>query len=171
MLSQEEISSLLIELENEDQLHFDKKETLLPATLKAYVLLRQAAWYWAVIALAVATTTTVLTIPNDVYLTVYIRSALGIVFTLFLPGFTLTKVLFPSRVPIKTDSKNLDDVERFALSLGMSLVLVIIVGLALNYTPWGIGLIPIVLSLLALTTIFATAAVFREYKKTNTDSA
>jgi uncharacterized membrane protein len=34
----------------------------------------------------------------------------------------------------------------------------------LNYTPWGIRLTPIVLSLVALTAIFATAAVIREHQ-------
>ena len=58
----------------------------------------------------------------------------------------------------------MDNIERVALSLGMSLALVPIVGLILNYTPWGIRLTPIPLSLLALTIIFATAALLREYQ-------
>ena len=58
----------------------------------------------------------------------------------------------------------MDTIERVALSLGMSLALVPIVGLILNYTPWGIRLTPITLSLLALTIVFATAAILREYQ-------
>jgi hypothetical protein len=50
------------------------------------------------------------------------------------------------------------------LGSGMSLTLVPIVGLLLNYTPLGIRLTPIVLSLLTLTTIFATVAVIREHE-------
>jgi uncharacterized membrane protein len=38
------------------------------------------------------------------------------------------------------------------------------VGLLLNYTPWGIRLTPIVLSLLALTIVFSTAAMIREHQ-------
>jgi uncharacterized membrane protein len=45
----------------------------------------------------------------------------------------------------------------------MSIALVPIVGLILNYTPWGIRLTPITISLLALTLVFATMAVVREY--------
>ena len=58
----------------------------------------------------------------------------------------------------------MDTIERVALGFGMSLALVPIVGLILNYTPWGIRLTPITLSLLALTVVFATAAVLREYQ-------
>ena len=58
----------------------------------------------------------------------------------------------------------MDTIERAVLSFGISLALVSIVGLILNYTPWGISLTPIALSLLALTIVFATAAVLREYQ-------
>jgi len=60
----------------------------------------------------------------------------------------------------------LDTIERVALSLGTSLALVPIDGLLLNYTPWGIRLTPTVLSLLALTIVFATAAIIRENQAT-----
>lgn len=60
-------------------------------------------------------------------------------------------------------SENMDTIERVALSFGMSLALVPIVGLILNYTPWGIRLTPITLSLLALTVVFGPVAIFREH--------
>jgi len=68
------------------------------------------------------------------------------------------KALFPT--------KELDNIERATLSIGMSLALVPITGLLLNYTPWGIRATPVTLSLLALTTTFATAAVTREFHLT-----
>lgn len=119
-LSSEEITQLLIQLENEDRLHFTKKETLLPPTPQTYVLSKKAAWYWVIIAIAILTTLTVFIIPDNAYPIVYLRSALGIVFVLFLPGYTFIKMLFPSKVPIKTSSENMDTIERLALSLGMS---------------------------------------------------
>jgi len=63
---------------------------------------------------------------------------------------------------IKTESEELDNIERVALSIGISLALVPLTGLLLNYTPWGITLTPITLSLLTLTMIFATTAIIRE---------
>jgi len=65
-----------------------------------------------------------------------------------------------------TSGQNLDIIERVVLSLAMSLALVPIVGLLLNYTPWGIRLTPITLSLAALTFAFSTAAIIREYPAT-----
>ncbi len=87
---------------------------------------------------------------------------------LFLPGYAFIKVLFPSTLPIKTSTETLDNIERIALSIGMSLALVPIVGLILNYTPWGIRLAPLTLSLLMLTVASATAGIIREHQTTNT---
>jgi uncharacterized membrane protein len=87
------------------------------------------------------------------------------VFVLFLPGYAFIKTLFPQKLPIPTSSENMDTIERAALSFGMSLALVPIVGLILNYTSWGIHVTPVTLSLLALTIAFATAAILRESPK------
>lgn len=95
---------------------------------------------------------------------VYIRYVLGGVFVLWLPGYTFIKALYPTQVPIKTSSENLDTIERVVLSAGMSIALVPMVGLLLNYTPWGIRLTPVTLSLLGLTLTFALAAIIREYQ-------
>jgi hypothetical protein len=163
-LQEKEITELIVELENENKIHFTKKEPPTPATVNKYIFSPKATWYWTTIALAAATTVTVFTIPENAVPLVYLRSALGIIFVLFLPGFAFIKALFPAKVPIKTSSENMDTIERVALSFGMSLALVPIVGLILNYTPWGISLTPITLSLLSLTVVFATVAVLREYQ-------
>ncbi|MHB8987039.1 MAG: DUF1616 domain-containing protein [Eubacteriales bacterium] len=45
-------------------------------------------------------------------------------------------------------SRRRDGIERVALSFGLSIAVVPLVGLILNYTPWGIRLAPILASLL-----------------------
>lgn len=68
------------------------------------------------------------------------RIVLGLPFVLFFPGYALIAALYPRR-------DDLDGIERLALSLGLSLAVVPLVGLVLNYTPWGIRLTPIAASL------------------------
>jgi hypothetical protein len=169
-LTEKEIAELLIELENENKLQLTQKKNLLDTTPKAYVSSKEVAWFWITIALAAATVTAVFTIPEDTPPVTYLRSALGILFVLFLPGFAFVKALFPQKVSKATDSEDMDDVERIALGVGVSLALTPLVGLILNYTPWGITLTPLTLSLLALTVLFATAAVLRE-QQTKTEKA
>jgi uncharacterized membrane protein len=50
-------------------------------------------------------------------------------------------------------------VERVALSLGLSLAVVPLIGLVLNYTPWGIRLTPILVSLALFIAVCSAAAV------------
>jgi hypothetical protein len=133
-------------------------------TLTAYVRSTHAAWYWITLAITAATIAAVYTIPPGVYPQAYLRNVVALIFTLWLPGYTFIKALFPQKISNKTTDKDLDTIERIALSVGMSLALVPIVGLLLNYTPWGINLIPSTLSLAALTLAFATAAILREHQ-------
>ena len=83
-----------------------------------------------------------------------VRIALGLIFVLFLPGYTLVAALFP-----KQDS--LDAVQRIALSFGLSIAVVPLIGLIMNYTPWGISLYPILISLLVFIVVAAGVAWFR----------
>ena len=77
-----------------------------------------------------------------------LRIILGLPFVLFFPGYALMAALFPRR-------EDLDSIERIALSLGLSIAVVPLIGLALNYSPWGIRLDPI----LAFITLFILLAV------------
>lgn len=78
------------------------------------------------------------------------RQVLGLVFVLFLPGYAATAALFP-------ESDQIDGIERVALSFGLSIAIVPLIGLALNFTPFGIRLDPILASVSGF--ILAASAV------------
>lgn len=93
-----------------------------------------------------------------IYIPVLNLSALRVVFALpvvlFIPGYLLIAALFPG-----TD--DLDGIERLALSFGLSIAVVPLIGLVLNYTPWGIRLNPIVVSLVILAAVMILVAQYR----------
>lgn len=62
-----------------------------------------------------------------------VRIILGLPFVLLFPGYTLVTALFPR-------SEKTGTLERWAMSFGISLPLSALIGLGLNYTPWGISL-------------------------------
>jgi hypothetical protein len=163
-LPEKQVLEHILRLHGEGKIKLKGPITPTPRKIVDYVLSSQAYWYWTTIAISLVTTILVFTVPEDAYPIVYVRYVLGTAFVLWLPGYAFIKALFPTKVPVQTGSGELDSIERIALSIGMSLALVPIVGLLLNYTPWGIRLTPIVLSLLTLTTVFATAAIAREYQ-------
>jgi len=78
-----------------------------------------------------------------------LRIALGLPFLLFFPGYTLMAALFPKR-------EGIGAIERTALSFGMSIAVVPLIGLILNYTPWGIRLEPVLYS---VTIFIFTASI------------
>jgi DNA-binding Lrp family transcriptional regulator len=127
--------------------------------------------YWMTIAIGMLAAVVIFTIPEDFYPWIYARNILGVIFVVFLPGYSVIKALFPVNMPIKTSTENLEALERFALSFSMSIALVAIVGLLLNISPWGMQLDVMVLSLLAVTLIFATVAVVREIQVSKQASA
>jgi len=73
---------------------------------------------------------------------------------LFLPGYSLIATLFPRK-------DDLDGIERVALSFGLSIAITPLLGLALNYTPFGIRLSPILIVLSVFTVSLAIGALVR----------
>jgi hypothetical protein len=163
-LSENEIIVVLNQLKAENKIHFKIKpeESISFAT---YLFSFKSAWYWTIIAVALVTTLTVFTIPQDLIPLAYVRNVLGVIFVLFLPGFAFVKAVFKKKVPFKTSSESFDNIERLVLSIAISIALSPMVGLILYYTPIGIGLTPVTFSLLVLTILFATAAMAREYRE------
>lgn len=161
---QEKLLKSIVKLQAQGKIMLKKTPVFIPTKLTAYLKTAHAHWYWATILTAIITTAVIFAIPENFYPWVYARHILGAIFVLWLPGYTFIKALFPSESSEKAEEKGLDTIERIALSIGMSLALVPLIGLLLNYTPWGIRLTPIVFSLLALTVIFATIAIVRQYR-------
>ena len=83
-----------------------------------------------------------------------VRVLLGLLLVLFLPGYSLVAALFPRK-------DDLDGIERIALSFGLSIAVVPLLGLALNYTPFGIRLVPVLLGLSLFTVLLAVVAGVR----------
>lgn len=167
-LSEKDIIALLNQLEAEDRIQFRTNHELAITSMRNFLFMSESAWYWTTIAVAIVALITVFAIPTDLYPLAYVRNVLGVIFVLFLPGYAFTKAFFPIKVPIKTSSESFDNIERVALSIGLSIALTSLIGLILYFTPLGIGLMSTTLSLLALTIIFATAAVAREYQTKST---
>jgi len=92
-----------------------------------------------------------------------LRNTFGLPFVLFLPGYALIAALFPAK-------SDLDGIERVALSFGLSIAIVPLIGLGLNYTPWGITTLPILISLSAFIFIMCGLAYLRRAKLPETEA-
>jgi len=154
MISKEEAMKHIMGLNINGKLDF--KVPLLPVTRRAHLFSLKAMWYWLIIVLNVAAVASVFIIPENAFPIAYVRYLLGSFFVFFLPGFCLIKALFPR--------KELEQIERTILSVGISLAIVPLISYLLNFTYWGITTATLTPSLVALTVVFATVAVLREHR-------
>jgi len=99
----------------------------------------------------------ILTIISVYYNIEKIRTVLGLLFILFFPGYSLIAALFPRK-------EDIEGIERLALSFGLSIAVVPLIGLGLNYTQWGIRLNPILISISLFTILCITAAFLRRVR-------
>ena len=117
-----------------------------------------------------------------------LRVPLGLAFVLFVPGYAFIAALFPeagesptderdpavdggsgtdesatlfASVPTVGDREGIDGIERVALSFGLSIAITPLLGLVLNFTPWGIRLVPIMLTVSGFTVAATAVAVAR----------
>ena len=86
-----------------------------------------------------------------------LRIAFGLPFLLFLPGYSLVSAMWARK-------SELDGLERVALSLGLSIAIVALAGLGLNYTPWGITLTSVAICLYCLILILGSITWLRRSK-------
>jgi hypothetical protein len=164
-LTEDEIIKSVMKLQNEGKIKFDT-QVQQSWSLSAYLKTGEAVWYWLIIVVGVLTAGLVFTISENVYPWIYARNILGVIFVLFLPGYSFLKAFIKSQISAETSTRKLESIEQITLSVGMSIALASLVGLLLYYSPLGLNLTNIVISLLTFSSFFATTAVIREYQAT-----
>lgn len=116
-----------------------------------------------------------------------LRVPVGLAFVLFVPGYAFIAALFPEagedpattaqEESVTTDGgeqpvegivgvtrSGIDGIERVALSFGLSIAIVPLIGLVLNFTPWGIRLSPIMVAVSGFTLGTTAIAAHRRWK-------
>jgi uncharacterized membrane protein len=102
----------------------------------------------AIVALTALLTICVVFIPS-----VIPRIIIGLPSVLFFPGYAFIAALFPRK-------ESLTSIERVALSFGLSLAVVPLLGLFLNYA-WEISLYPLLISIAGFVAAMCLLAYFR----------
>ena len=115
---------------------------------------QKGLWLTDLILVIVLTLLTLVFVIFPPFKETFIRYILGMLLVLFIPGYSLVSAFFPSK-------GDLNGIERAALSFGLSIAITALIGLALNYTPWGIRLDPILISITYFTIFMIVVAFLR----------
>lgn len=85
------------------------------------------------------------------------RPIIGTIAVLFVPGYAFISALFPQKATLGNGA-------RIGFSFGVSIVIVPLLEIALNYTPWGIRLGPTLVVLVVFTLVCVIVASIRRHK-------
>ena len=151
-LTEEEVIKSISKLQDEGIINFEKHLSN-SMSFVTYVKTSEAVWYWLTIAVGLLSATLFFVISENAYPWIYARNVFGVIFVLFLPGYSLVKALFRNEISSKISMENLTAIERIALSVALSFGLVSIIGVILYYSLLDLDLSAIVFILLGLTLV------------------
>jgi len=121
--------------------------------------MKSTSQVWDLIAILVVS---LILVPAVLFTSGVLRIVLGLPFLLFFPGYTLIAALF-------TRKASLGGIERIALSFGLSIAVVPLIGLILNYTPWGIRVNPVLFSIIVFIVAMCGVAWYRRGRLKDSD--
>jgi len=151
---------------NEERDNFQnfQDEPTPPRTFKKFLFHPINRDFWMSVILALITVPVVILVPenalisgNGVYILLgVIRLLLGLVFIILLPGYALFTILWP--LPEK------EALTRYGISFGLSIAIAPLLGLVLNFTPFGLNLISILVALNLFTLPLLSGGFLRRYR-------
>jgi len=100
---------------------------------------------------------TLLLLPVVAFTEGVARVVLGLPFVLLFPGYSLLSTLLPRR-------SDMDSFRRVVFSVLLSVIILALVGLVLNYTPWGIRPLPVLVTTFLLITLSSVVAYYRQQR-------
>ncbi|MFX1293615.1 MAG: DUF1616 domain-containing protein [Promethearchaeota archaeon] len=136
-----------------------------PQSLKEFIFHSMNYDLWLCVLLVIITIPIALFIPENAFesgdgLSIFfgvVRLIIGTIFVVFLPGYAVFTMLWP------TSEK--EDLTRFGIAFGLSLVIVPILGLILNFTPLGLTFISILIIITLFTLIILCITFIRRYQE------
>jgi hypothetical protein len=126
-----------------------------PRSLMRYIFSLYSLLFWIIEGFIALTAASIYLLPS-MYPFIYLRAVAGVIFVIFIPGYVFIETLFLRKT-------ELDKLIRLILSISMSILIVSIVGLVINYTPWGINLDPALAFLIILVSAMGIISVYRKY--------
>src|SRR2546428_7117485 len=118
-----------------------------------YLLSPLSVWFWE---LLVATLASIGLVFASSGVALYLRYIFGSLLVLFLPGYSLVGFIYSKK-------EDIDYLTRTSVSFVMSLAITTLVGLALNFTPFGITLVAVAISLSTVTIGLLFLTAHRKY--------
>ena len=149
----DEIHEAVKRLERRSEINL-AEEHISPSFLRNLVDAEANAPFWIAMISTIAFLATAFTLPEGESW-IALKRVIAAVFLFAIPGYVMTNTLIPRN--------RLSYVERLAISTGMSLAVLSVIGIILAYGVAGIRLGPIVVSVSAFVVSVAVAGAYRDF--------
>ena len=150
------IIEYLIKLNQENIIVLKNNNLSKPNNIKEYFLSKHSHWFWIVSTATIISFLTTIILNDKSSLLIYLRHILGTFLVIFLPGYSVSKIFFLS--------KQISKIERVLLSITLSIIIVPLLGLTMNYVNWNINIISTTTIIILITLISSFIAALREYQ-------
>jgi uncharacterized membrane protein len=101
-----------------------------------------------------------------------LRVIFGVPLVLFLPGYVFIAALFPGTGAASDQAgatqwldNGISGIERLVLSIGLSVVIVPLLGLLIHFSPWGLVLEPVIISIVMFIFAWTAIAAARRFQR------
>ena len=150
-LSRKDSTRLIFDLEDEGKLIFSTKKENVPSSFMNYLFSRNASSFYTTIIIILATGLSYFAYDP---ILIYARYILGAFYVLFLPGYLIISNIYLGN--------KIDNIKMTVFSIGISIVIISIIGLALNYL-LSITLKPILIIETLIIISLSTTYLIRNY--------
>ena len=118
--------------------------------------LSRVRWYILIILFSILSTVLIVIIGDNSNMWIYFRQVISIPFTFFFPGYVLVNNIY--------SVNEIGDVEKLALSISLSLIIVPSIGLLSNYMGLGINKNTQTYLILSFILVMSIIGVYKTYK-------
>jgi uncharacterized membrane protein len=154
-ISRELAIKYVLDLEDKRKILFIEQEGRRPEDIKEFLVSSKVYWYYLVMLVSVFMFFSSFISSPKTIISLSFTYLVGTFFVLFLPGYCITRILYSG-----------NDVSRLhfiVYSIGISVSMASIIGVIMNYTPWGINKIPIVIMEFFIITFLSSYVVYKEF--------
>ena len=121
-----------------------------------FINLSGVRWYILIILFSILSTVLIVIIGDNSNMWLYFRQVVSIPFIFFFPGYALVSNLY--------SVNEMGSIEKLALSISLSLIIVPSIGLLSNYMGWRINKNIQTYLILSFILVMSTISVYKTYK-------
>ncbi len=147
----EEVRDAIYQLKKEEEIEVFESNTEV-SFLNYIKNISESFPFWLTVLISSIMLITIYLLPQT--LTSF-RIVVGGILVFLIPGYASIQLLFPA--------KDMEITQQVVLSVGLSLAIVPLIGLLLNYSPWGLRLEPVMVSLSTFGVGLSLAGAYRRF--------